>query len=80
MTGKEQLEIFRECKKSTSSYISRQKFVKNSERRLCGIREMISEMECQLIVLKNAESALAEQIDKITNSTTERKKNNGRKK
>lgn len=80
MTEKEQLEVFRECKKSTSSYISRQRFVKNSERRLDGIREMISELECQLIALRNAEAALSAQVNKMTSSATERKKYNGRKK
>lgn len=81
MSESEQLEVFRECKKSASSYISRQKFVKDSERRLDVIRDMIVKMEHQLIVLKNAEAALAAQVDKFSaKSTTERKKYNGRKK
>lgn len=60
------IDFFRECKKSVNSYMSRQKFLKDSMRRRDGMREMITDMENQLIILKNAESALSAQIDKLS--------------
>lgn len=72
-------DLFRECKKSSSSYLSRQKFLKDSIRRRDGMRTTISDMENQLIILKNAESALSAQIDKLSpRLSEERKKYYGR--
>lgn len=68
------IDLYRECKKSASSYISRQKFLKDSMRRRDGMREMISDMENQLIILKSAETALSAQIDKITPRLSEERK------
>ena len=73
------IDIIRECKKSASSYLSRQKFLKDSIRRRDGMRTTISDMENQLIILKSAESALSEQIDKLSpHLSEERKKYYGR--
>lgn len=72
-------DMVRECKKSVSSYLSRQKFLKDSIRRRDGMRTTISDMENQLIILKNAESALSAQIDKLSpRLSEERKKYYGR--
>lgn len=72
-------DMVRECKKSASSYLSRQKFLKDSIRRRDGMRITISDMENQLIILKNAESALSAQIDKLSpRLSEERKKYYGR--
>ncbi len=72
-------DMVRECKKSVSSYLSRQKFLKDSIRRRDGMRTTISDMESQLIILKNAESALSAQIDKLSpRLSEERKKYYGR--
>ena len=72
-------DFVRECKKSANSYLSRQKFLKDSIRRRDGMRTTISDMENQLIILKNAESALTEQIDKLSpHLNEERKKYYGR--
>lgn len=81
MSGRDttKTDVFRECKKSVSSYSSRQKFLKDSIRRRDGMREMISDVENQLIVLKSAESALSAQIDKLSpHLSEERKKCYGR--
>ena len=68
-----------ECKKSANSYLSRQKFLKDSIRRRDGMRTTISDMENQLIILKDAESALSAQIDKLSpRLSEERKKYYGR--
>lgn len=73
------IDIIRECKKSASSYLSRQKFLKDSIRRRDGMRTTISDMENQLIILKDAESALSAQIDKLSpHLSEERKKYYGR--
>lgn len=72
-------DMVRECKKSVSSYLSRQKFLKDSIRRRDGMRTTILDMENQLIILKNAESALSAQIDKLSpRLSEERKKYYGR--
>ena len=72
-------DMIRKCKKSVSSYLSRQKFLKDSIRRRDGMRTTISDMENQLIILKNAESALSAQIDKLSpRLSEERKKYYGR--
>lgn len=72
-------DFYRECKKSANSYLSRQKFLKDSMRRRDGMREMISDMENQLIILKSAETALSAQIDKLSpHLSEERKKYYGR--
>jgi len=68
------IDLYRECKKTAHSYISRQKFLKDSMRRRDGMREMISDMENQLIILKSAETALSAQIDKITPRLSEERK------
>ena len=57
-------DFYRECKKSANSYMSQKKFLKDSMRRRDGMREMISDMENQLVILKSAETALSAQIDK----------------
>ncbi|MCH5199709.1 MAG: hypothetical protein J1F60_02025 [Oscillospiraceae bacterium] len=67
-------ELYRECKKSVSSYISRQKFLKDSMRRRDSMREMIADIENQLIILKNAETALSAQIEKISPHLSEERK------
>lgn len=67
-------DLFRECKKSANSYLSRQKFLKDSIRRRDGMRTTISDMENQLIILKNAESALSAQIDKLSPHLSEERK------
>lgn len=73
------IDTIRECKKSVSSYLSRQKFLKDSIRRRDGMRTTISDLENQLIILKSAESALSEQIDKLSpHLCEERKKYYGR--
>ena len=73
-------DLYRECKKSVSSYISRQRFLKDSIRRRDGMREMIADIENQLIILKSAETALSAQIDKISpRLSEERKKYQGRR-
>ncbi len=74
-------DFFRECKKTAKSYISPKRLLKNSIRRRDGMREMIYDLEKQLIVIKNAEASLSEQIDQIEMSPhyNERKKFYGRK-
>ena len=72
-------DLYRECKKSVSSYMSRKKFLNDSIRRRDGMREMIADIENQLIILKSAETALSAQIDKISpRLSEERKKYYGR--
>lgn len=76
-------DMIRQCKKSASSYISQKKFYDESLRRRDSMREMIFCMEGQLAVLKSAESALSEQLEKLSPDmekiTEERKKIYGRK-
>lgn len=72
-------DIFRECKKSANSYLSRQKFINDSIHRRDCMREMISDIENQLIILKEAEAALSSQIEKyLPHLSEERKKYYGR--
>lgn len=67
-------DFYRECKKSANSYMSRKKFLKDSMRRRDGMREMISDMENQLVILKSAETALSAQIDKLSPRLSEERK------
>lgn len=76
-------DIVRQCKKSASSYISVKRFFDETVRRRDSMREMIFCMEGQLAVLRSAESALSEQLEKLSPDmekiTEERKKIYGRK-
>lgn len=76
-------DIVRQCKKSASSYISVKRFFDETVRRRDSMREMIFCMEGQLEILKSAESALSEQLEKLSPDmekiTEERKKIYGRK-
>ena len=54
-------DLYRECKKSVSSYMSRKKFLNDSIRRRDGMREMIADIENQLIILKSASPRLSEE-------------------
>ena len=66
---------FRECKKSASSYSSKQGFIKDLERRRNGVRSMIADIEIQADVLRSAESALSAQLNKLCNEEKENKIN-----
>ncbi len=66
---------FRECKKSASSYLSKQGFIKDLERRRNGVRSMIADIEIQADVLRHAESALSAQLDKLCSAEKEDKPN-----
>ncbi len=67
-------EVYRNCKVSAASYSSHRGFLRDLIRRRNNIRAMRKETELQAEVLRSAESALSEQIEKITAENEEMEK------
>ncbi len=67
-------EVYRNCKLSAASYSSHRGFLRDLIRRRNNIRAMRTETELQAEVLRSAESALSEQIEKITAENEEMEK------
>lgn len=59
-------EEFRKLRKSANSYLSQKGFLRDCIRRRDGMREMILNMENQLVIIKSAEESLSEQIEKMS--------------
>lgn len=73
-------EIIRTCRQSYNSYITRQKFMKDSIRRRDVIRSMIESLRDQLDTLIGAEAVLSRQIDENSDKLEKELNDYGRKK